>query len=54
MSIEHVTPELAAQIVKHFVIPMFDTDTKKGLRRKYGRMQSKDFAAGARAFQGQG
>ena len=37
-SIKHVTPELAAQVVKHFVLPMFDTDYKKGLRRKYGRM----------------
>ena len=40
MSIKHVTPELAAQVVKHFVLPMFDTDYKKGLRRKYGRMQA--------------
>ena len=35
-----MTPELAAQVVKHFVLPMFDTDYKKGLRRKYGRMQA--------------
>jgi len=40
ISIKHVTPELAAQVVKHFVLPMFDTDYKKGLRRKYGRMQA--------------
>ena len=40
MSIKHVTPELAAQVVKHFVLPMFDTDHKKGLRRKYGRLQA--------------
>ena len=40
ISIKHVTPELAAQVVKHFVLPMFDTDHKKGLRRKYGRMQA--------------
>ena len=26
--------------MKHFVLPMFDTDHKKGLRRKYGRMQA--------------
>ena len=25
LSIKHVTPELAAQVVKHFVLPMFDT-----------------------------
>lgn len=29
-----VTPELAAQIIKHFVLPMFDTDTRKNLRIK--------------------
>ena len=40
ISIKHVTPELAAQVVKYFVLPMFDTDYKKGLRRKYGRMQA--------------
>jgi len=38
MSIKDVTPELAAQVVKFFVLPMFDTENKKGLRRKYGRM----------------
>lgn len=26
LTIKHVTPELAAQVVKHFVLPMFDTD----------------------------
>ena len=35
-----MTPELAAQVVKHFVLPMFDTDHKRGLRRKYGRLQA--------------
>ena len=40
LTIKNVTPELAAQVVKHFVLPMFDTDYKKGLRRKYGRMQA--------------
>ena len=39
ITINQVTPELAAQVVKHFVLPMFDTEAKKGLRRKYGRMQ---------------
>ena len=46
ISIQHVTPELAAQVVKHFVLPMFDTDQKKGLRRKYGRMQAATFTSG--------
>ena len=40
VTINQVTPELAAQVVKYFVLPMFDTDAKKGLRRKYGRMQA--------------
>jgi len=38
LSIDKVTPELAAQIVKHFVLPMFDSDNKRSLRRKYGRL----------------
>ena len=29
MKIEQVTPELAAQIVKHYVLPMFDPTRKK-------------------------
>jgi hypothetical protein len=33
-----VSPELAAQIIKQFVIPMFDTDISKGLRRKHERL----------------
>lgn len=40
ITIDQVTPELAAQIVKHFIIPMFDSDVKKGLRKKYGAMMS--------------
>ena len=40
ITINQITPELAAQVVKHFVLPMFDTEAKKGLRRKYGRMQA--------------
>ena len=38
ITIDKVTPELAAQIVKHFVIPMFDSDNKKMLRAKYKGM----------------
>lgn len=47
LSIKHVTPELAAQVVKYFVLPMFDTDHKRGLRRKYGRMQASMVGGGA-------
>ena len=50
ISIKHVTPELAAQVVKHFVLPMFDTDYKKGLRRKYGRMQAATVGPNLGAF----
>ena len=38
MTIDQVSPELAAQIIKQFVIPMFDTDISKGLRRKHERL----------------
>lgn len=38
MTIDQVSPELAAQIIKQFVIPMFDTDISKGLRRKHDRL----------------
>ena len=31
---EQVTPELAAQIVKHYILPMFDSDIKKGFTKK--------------------
>jgi hypothetical protein len=33
MSIENVTPEFAAKIVKHFVLPMFSTDHKRAERK---------------------
>ena len=39
LTIDQVTPELAASIVKHFILPMFESDTRKGLKRKYSRMQ---------------
>ena len=38
ITIDKVTPELAAQIVKHFIIPMFDSENKKDLRKKYNEM----------------
>lgn len=34
ITIDQVTPELAAQIIKQFVIPMFDNDVRKNLRKK--------------------
>ena len=35
-----ITPELAAMIVKNYVLPMFETNAKKSLRLKYNRMSS--------------
>jgi len=29
-----VTPELAAQIVKHYILPMFDTNSKRALKNR--------------------
>jgi hypothetical protein len=49
ITIDQVTPELAAQIVKHFIIPMFDSDVKKGLRKKYGAMMSTQQPANKKA-----
>jgi uncharacterized protein YdhG (YjbR/CyaY superfamily) len=40
LSIDQVTPELAAQIVKHYILPMFDNDSRKSLRRKYARLNA--------------
>jgi len=34
-----VTPELAAQIVKNFILPMFESEDKKSLSLKYNKMQ---------------
>lgn len=34
ITIDQVTPELAAQIVKQYVLPMFDSDPRKGLKKK--------------------
>jgi hypothetical protein len=36
ITLDQVTPELAAQIVKYFVLPMFDNENKKLLKRKIG------------------
>lgn len=36
ITIDQVTPELAAQIVKLYILPMFDSD-KRGLKKKSGK-----------------
>lgn len=33
-----ITPELAAQVVKNYLLPMFDSDEKKYLRKKYKKL----------------
>ena len=40
LTLDEVTPELAAQIVKHYILPMFDSDAKRGLKRKPNRGKS--------------
>ena len=37
LSIDKVTPELAAQIVKHFVLPMFDNAPSSSYGKKLGQ-----------------
>jgi hypothetical protein len=35
INIDDVSPELAALIVKNFILPMFESDEKRYLKRKY-------------------
>ena len=37
-SIDQISPELAAQIVKCYILPMFESDGKKFLKQKYNKM----------------
>lgn len=40
-SIEQISPELAAQVVKKYVLPMFESDGKKMMKNKTSnRLQS--------------
>ena len=36
---QQVTPELAAQIVKDYILPMFESDGKKDLKSRYNKLQ---------------
>lgn len=45
-SIDQISPELAAQIVKNFILPMFESDDKKYLKNKYNKMQGIGAATG--------
>ena len=37
-SIDQITPELAAQIVKSYILPMFESEDKKALKNRYNKM----------------
>jgi hypothetical protein len=37
---DDISPELAAQIVKNYILPMFESDEKKYLKRKYDHLHS--------------
>lgn len=39
---DDISPELAAQIVKNYILPMFESDNKKHLRKKYSRLTTKN------------
>ena len=41
-----ISPELAAQIVKNYILPMFESDAKKDLRSKYNKLTSISAATG--------
>ena len=40
ITIDDISPELAAQIVKNYILPMFESDEKKYLKRKYDHLHS--------------
>ncbi len=37
---DDVSPELAALIVKNYILPMFESDNKRSLKRKYTKLTS--------------
>ena len=40
MNPESISPELAAMIVKRYVLPMFESNEKKALKSKYNKISS--------------
>lgn len=40
ITIDDISPELAAQIVKNYILPMFESDEKKYLKKKYDHLHS--------------
>ena len=43
---DEVSPAFAAQIVKQFILPMFETDERRSLKSKYNKMTSIRAATG--------
>ena len=41
-----ISPELAAQIVKNYILPMFESNEKKVLKQKYNKLSSISGATG--------
>jgi len=46
--IDQISPELAAQVVKKYVLPMFESDGKKQMKKSSNRLQS--IAQGGKSF----
>ena len=43
-----ISPELAAQIVKNYILPMFESDEKRALKNKYNKLSSISNATGSK------
>ena len=39
ITIDQISPELAASIVKNYILPLFESEDKKTLKQKYNKMQ---------------
>lgn len=50
---DNLSPEVAAQIVKHYILPMFESDGRKLLKQKYNKMAGISNATGKKFKTGQ-
>ena len=50
---DQISPEVAAQIVKHYILPMFESDGRKLLKQKYNKMAGISSATGKKFKTGQ-
>ena len=46
--VDSISPELVAQLVKEYVLPMFESDGKKQLKNKYKKLSGSNFTADMR------